>query len=583
MKTVNASVSPLWRLFISNELTLESAASVSSFTDKVITPSGTAIDAVEIDFPSEFVDFHKALGHLVPPETSALFVGCIIAEDDGVALFGAGADWWWTCFVNGEQSFSRGREHPDGNKLSSLKKTDWIFPVKLRKGENIVVLHLVSGQFWTLSAGLMNMPAGIDFNPQENIPREMFANLSLAGNTTKDPVGYKVGEEIEFIFELFDDLGGDQGQLFLLWTSQGEDGKNLSGVSPISVSRPAYVRTSLQRPGFVHVTAKVIAPGIFESLNGEHTSFDGGAGAEIEKLTPAVSCPDDFDEYWARQRARLDEIPLEPVVEEYLGTHFHDGTKIPDSLKMFVVKIPCAGPNPVTGFLSVPKAEGKYAASVVFDGYSKEPKLSHRLMTPNTITFHINAHGYDFFRGPKYYEEFFKPFETKHPAYALSPEENANPDTSYFNGMALRVMRAMDFVKTLPQWNGRDLIARGGSQGGLQSIWAASLVPGVTKCICSINWCSNIAGLKHDDRLCGWEPEYVRGLDYYDTVFHASRIPKTCFVDVVRAGLGDYTCPPSGVTAMYNAITAPKRIAFYQNSTHMYVQFEPTISRRNAY
>ena len=146
--------------------------------------------------------------------------------------------------------------------------------------------------------------------------------------------------------------------------------------------------------------------------------------------------------------------------------------------------------------------------------------------------------------------------------------------------MALRVMRAFDYIKTLPEWNGRDLIATGGSQGGLQAIWAASLVSGVTRCETSIVWCSNIAGAMLDNRLPGWHPQYVRGLDYYDTVFHAARIPTTCFVDFERIGLGDYTCPPSGVTVVYNAVRGPKRAAYYQNSTHPYVPPEPSIFRR---
>jgi cephalosporin-C deacetylase-like acetyl esterase len=34
------------------------------------------------------------------------------------------------------------------------------------------------------------------------------------------------------------------------------------------------------------------------------------------------------------------------------------------------------------------------------------------------------------------------------------------------------------------------------------------------------------------------------------------------------AGLGDYICPPSGVMAFYNSVTAPKKIVFVQNAQH---------------
>ena len=49
------------------------------------------------------------------------------------------------------------------------------------------------------------------------------------------------------------------------------------------------------------------------------------------------------------------------------------------------------------------------------------------------------------------------------------------------------------------------------------------------------------------------------------------RIPRTCKVTITRAGLGDYTCPPSGVAILYNNMTCPKQINWMQNSTHGYL------------
>lgn len=582
MNQIHAHAMPEWQLFISDEISATTAETISSFTDTLVLPSGKTAKGIPVDFSEGFADIHSITGTAFPAHTNAIFLGKIVADEDCTMLFGAGCDWWWTCFANGEIAYSRGEEFQDGNRLTTLKNTDWIFPVKLHKGDNVIALHLVSGVKWTVSAGLFDIPVDYAYTAPEEAGDTVFAGIKLVGDTTKPALGYKVGEEIEFRFDLFDDRGADHGQFLLIWSARGDDGHSSSGCTPISVREPVFVRTTLNRPGYVNVTARVAAPGNCESLHGPDIEFNGGAGAAVGEIRAAVAKPDDFDSYWAAQRAKLDAVPLKPEVEEYLGRFFHDGTKIPDSLRMFTVKIPCAGPNPVTGFLAVPKEKGKYAACVVFDGYSKDPKQSHRLMTEGVITFHVNAHGYDLFRCQAYYDNFFKPFEKKFPLYGISPEENANPDTAYFHGMALRVMRSFDFIKTLPEWNGRDLFARGGSQGGLQAIWAASLVPELTRCICHINWCSNIASTKIEGRLGGWLPEYVRGLDYYDTVFHASRIPATCFVDVVRMGLGDYTCPPSGITAMYNAIKGPKRLAAYQNSTHMYVPQEQAVYRFNG-
>ncbi len=606
MRFVSAKLLPVWKLFVSKEIPEEAPASITSVPDTFTLPSGEVLKPVDVTLDGERADFNKILGGFVPEGTCGLFVGILNAEDDGIALYGAGADWWWTCSVNGEKVFGRPREGSIGNVRGSFLKTDWIFPIRVRKGANIIAFHLVSGQRWSIGTGVLPFCEGQDTGRKskvesrkskvegqepeaENLLSPISSPLSpipsavqLVGTTTRDPLSYRVGEEMEFVFFLKDPRAATSGKpLFLVWNRRGDDGVVDSGFTTISVEKPVRVRTSLARPGFVHVTASVATfptPDTVPPL----LQFEGGAGTDIASLKPAATCPDDFDDFWARQRALLDAVSVESEVHPWLGTCFPDGVKIPESLALSTVKVACAGDHPVTAFLAVPKAEGKYPVRIVFDGYSKEPKLSHRLMTEGVITLHLNAHGYDLFRDQAYYDAFFAPYERDVPAYGLSPKENSDPNTAYFRGMALRVMRAFDFVKTLPKWNGHDLIATGGSQGGLQAVWAASLVPGVTRCETYITWCSNMAGAALDKRLPGWHPEYVRGLDYYDTVFHAARIPASCFVDFERIGLGDYTCPPSGVTMVYNAIRGPKRAAYYQNSTHMYVPPEPEIYRRFA-
>ena len=50
---------------------------------------------------------------------------------------------------------------------------------------------------------------------------------------------------------------------------------------------------------------------------------------------------------------------------------------------------------------------------------------------------------------------------------------------------------------------------------------------------------------------------------------------KKCRVEITRAGLGDYCCPPSGVAILFNNIPGPKKINWVQGSTHGYVPPEP--------
>ncbi len=188
----------------------------------------------------------------------------------------------------------------------------------------------------------------------------------------------------------------------------------------------------------------------------------------------------------------------------------------------------------------------------------------------------MNAHGADLLQDDAYYEEFGKAIRTEKYAYAFDPQQNASPDTAYFHGMVLRLLRALEYLKSLPEWNGKDLTVEGGSQGGLQTIWAAALDHDVTMAKPAIPWHCDAAGQSVFGRIFGgWRIPYAPGLEYYDSIHMAHLIQ--CPVEITRAGLGDYVCPPSGIAIFYNRLTCPKTIHWYQGSDHGYIPRNPEI------
>lgn len=130
----------------------------------------------------------------------------------------------------------------------------------------------------------------------------------------------------------------------------------------------------------------------------------------------------------------------------------------------------------------------------------------------------------------------------------------------------LRLIRAMEFIKSRPEWDGKTLTVSGGSQGGLQAVTAAALDSDVTECSAYKPWCCDLGGIKLG-RIRGWRPDCAEGLGYYDIVNMAKRVKCKTFI---TAGLGDYVCPPSGISVLYNNIKAPKTIEYTQGSTHGY-------------
>lgn len=385
--------------------------------------------------------------------------------------------------------------------------------------------------------------------------------MRLQYSTDKDAVSYAVGEKMIFTFSVKDPENGQT--YYLNWKRTGDDGKDFRGISPIAPGEEVTIETGMDRPGFVYIYAR-----LFDSSLQQVAEYKGGAGADIDRILPVNEEPADFDEYWQKQRAILAQVPIKAR-----WTPIDSGSEMLDA---WYVSVDCAGPRPVTGILAMKKgAEAKsLPACVSFHGYGaagcyaapsmKGQDFLRARAESGYLSFEINAHGYDLLQS----EDYYKKFNEDLGLYAFDKTENTDPDNSYFRNMAFRVMRAIEFVKTLPQWDGLTLETRGGSQGGLQSTWGAALVPGVTKCWSYITWCADLGGIRAG-RLGGWRPEYVRGLDYFDSVFHARRIPVSCEFYAERFSLGDYTCPPSGTAAQYNAVNGPKSAVWVQNSDHI--------------
>ncbi len=404
----------------------------------------------------------------------------------------------------------------------------------------------------------------------------------LRGVCDKDPVSYKVGETMTFTIAFADAPDASCADGYTVrWTRSGDDGVKEEGSVPAAdvMSAPLVIRTSLACPGFVHLYVDLHGPDgrpVCRPVGGPgewwppQVFFDGGAGAEIEKLHGEQE-PADFDAYWDRQKARLAAVPLRADCVEVAS---------PDpEVRVFAVSVDCAGPRPVTGYFSVPRAlpeSGRLPARVYFHGYGTGYNKSTVPPIPyprDALFFDVNAHGMELERDYRYYNDFFLATISNGYSYGFDPAQNKNPEDAYFNNMALRVMRALQFVKARPEWDGETLEIIGGSQGGLQTSWAAGLDHDVTLASPEVPWCCDLAGINTNRVASAWHIPYVPAIDYFDPINHAKRIK--CRVNVPRAGLGDYTCPPSGIAIFYNNLRCEKSIRWLQGSQHGYIPPEP--------
>ena len=435
--------------------------------------------------------------------------------------------------------------------------------------------EFADGSFSKSAASLRGaelLVAGKPGTPEKSASREQdCSNAEIRGKTAKG--FYSPGEEILFHLSVRNVSGlSQENPLTLLWTRKGDDGRTLQGKERITSDLPVAIRTRMDKPGFVWIHAvladengKPLSPGKKGGI-----TFDGGAGVDVGKLTSGPE-PEAFDKFWERQRRRLAAVPM--GIPEMTKV-----SRAGDPMDVYAVRIPCAGARPVTGYVRIPRnAEPKSQKVLIwYHGYGVSPHTPNWKPVPY-IEISINAHGFELGKEKTYYQNFEKSIRSGGKRYAFDPEQNRDPERAYFNGMALRVMRSLEFARTLSQWNGRDLTVFGASQGGMQAIWAAAMESGVSRCEIEVPWCCDLAGAGRFGRISGWHPAYVPALEYYDPVHFAARIPSSCKVVIRRVGLGDYTCPPSGISVFYNKVTAPKEIRYYQGSTHTFVPEKPDI------
>ncbi len=379
----------------------------------------------------------------------------------------------------------------------------------------------------------------------------MAGEYTFYAETNKDPITYAPGEEMTFTVTLLEDGKAISGPT-LKWTRRGDDGLTENGEAVADAEKPLVIKTKITEPGFVHINVRAFDA---DGKAIQMAPFDGGAGVRLDEIKGCDE-PADFDAFWAKQKARLAEVPLHAEMVEVDSGN--------PNVLCYDVKIDCIG-MPVSGYFCKPKnaKEKSLPAYVSFHGYgvgsaNKAPWAKDRLHLD------INAHGIVNGQPKEFYDELRN---TTLKGYAFDKEENAKPETCYFLGMMLRLIRAMEWIKAQPEWNGEVLVVSGGSQGGFQCLSAAGLDPDVTECNANVPWCLDLEGHSAKNRLNGWRPDWAPGLAYFDPTFHAKRIK--CKVTIF-AGLGDYVCPPSGQMVLYNNLNCQKKLTFSQGRTHGY-------------
>lgn len=359
---------------------------------------------------------------------------------------------------------------------------------------------------------------------------------------------YKVGENASVMISLYE-YGVKQSGVEIKW----EVGPELMPATMSGVVIPkngiAIVNMgTLKAPGFLDLRLSA-------ELHGQATKHHIKVGFEPEKLKPITKLPKDFGQFWdaAKEEAAKCPMKVERTFVPELST---------DKVDRYLVKIQAFEVNQqVYGYLSIPKKEGKFPVVFSPPGAGIKPLTpeKHLFYAENGfIRFDMEIHGIRPDLDAKTYKEISRAFSY----YEINLD---NKDLYYMKKVYMSCVRALDYLITLPEWDGKNLIAQGGSQGGALALITAGLDDRITLCAANHPALSDMAGYTAN-RAGGYPhfftrykgadtPDKIQTMQYYDVVNFARQIQVPVFM---TWGYNDDTCPATTSYVVYNALDTQK-------------------------
>lgn len=312
---------------------------------------------------------------------------------------------------------------------------------------------------------------------------------------------------------------------------------------------------TMKEPGFRDCRLKA-------TVGGKTYKHHVKVGFSPEDIVPYTAMPADFDKFWEDNLAELSKVKLQytMVPSEKYST---------DKFEAYLVNLIVNNQKQsVYGYLFIPRDAEPGSCPIVIcppgAGIKtiKEP-LRHRYYADNgCIRFEMEIHGLNPEMTTEEFNEITRAFNGRENGYLTNGIDNR--DNYYMKRVYLALVRAVDFLTTLPQWDGKNVIMQGGSQGGALALIGTALDPRVTACVANHPALSDMAGYKagraggypHFFRVDGMDtPDKISTMAYYDVVNFARNIKVPVYM---TWGYNDDVCPPTTSYAVWNVITSPK-------------------------
>ncbi len=320
---------------------------------------------------------------------------------------------------------------------------------------------------------------------------------------------------------------------------------------------------TLNQPGFLRCEVWVEHQGV--------TYHDWGtAGFDPESIKPTVEMPEDFDQFWEDAKKELAAVPLDAKVTLMPELSTADINVYHVNLQNIKTPQAWRGNSRFYGILSMPKAPGKYPAILGVPGagvrgYGRDDRAANGI-----IVFNVGIHGIPVNMLAEVYQSLAVGALAGYQYFNLDDK-----DLYYFKRVYLGCVRAIDYIFSLPEFDGEQLAVTGGSQGGALSIVTAGLDHRIKYLAAYYPALSDMTGYLHG-RVGGWphmfndydknkHPDWLNTIGYFDVVNFAKRVTMPGWYSW---GFNDHVCPPTSMYSAYNSISAPKELHKFLETEH---------------
>jgi (4-O-methyl)-D-glucuronate---lignin esterase len=361
-----------------------------------------------------------------------------------------------------------------------------------------------------------------------------------------------VGEEVGWRIESSDTNGAPKSYKYTIKKN------NLdlvsSGVLDLAAGK-ASVELKVNEPAMLYLELALQTAG-----GAQARPIVAGAAVAPSKLLPVASRPADFDAFWAAKIKLLKETPENPVVTS--------GDAGVANVEYATIRMDNINGSRIHGQLAKPKREGKLPALVIFQWAGPPYPLQKQWVTDHAangwLTLNIEPHDVLPDQPAAYYQAL--PESIKHYEWI----GNNDRDQSYFLRMYLGDYRAIDYITSHPDWDGKTLVVMGISMGGQQSLCVAGLHPKITHLIVDVPAGCDTNGPLHGRQSSypnfpSNDPTIMQTALYFDVVNFAPRIRAT---SLVAMGFVDTISAPAGIWTAFNLIPGSKEAVPMIDSPH---------------